>query len=197
MNARIAKLEALLDRVHARAQEPRPLRAVGNELELDSPSVAPPASAGANDTIIELDVPELDASDLEAPDSLSVEETAAQAAKPTDGTPELINEPTTSAGIGSALPTMEQLGQTVDLDEGEGDSGLELDEPTLNKPTASAPAPVPAAAPAAQASAEPALVAPQTTKRAPLSATPLVMDGSRTPEPAKSFVALLDSSLSL
>ncbi len=202
MSAKIAKLEALLTRVHRRANEPRSRNSVetngetSEELTLDSPSIIPPA--GANPPLVELDEP-----DELGPDSLELDDVPESGSVPSQAEipsyqvedapltppPESIEEEIpTQARPASAAPTMEQLGQTVDLDDGDAAPDLELDEPIIEMPESIDPV------------EEPAMVTdlePKAVRREPMTASPLVLEGEQDRATAQSFAELVDSSLGL
>lgn len=146
------------------ALEPQPAHAEFEPLRLDSPSIIPPSTEPDSLEVPELDVPlidplphSVDVTEVELDDEVpesgpvatpknegfvpdsdqpitpppeSVEELVAPAAR------QHVSEPAFVARAQSPMaPTMEQLGQTVELDEGDAKSTLELDEPGLEEAT--------------------------------------------------------------
>jgi len=261
MNARIARLEALLARVAARKDAPRsgggsvglaataaspsPLgpgalpepeepRALVEPLPLDSPSIIPPSASPDS-----LDVPELDAPLIEpVPDSVDVTEVelddevpesgpvatpksealAPDSEQPITPPPESVEElvaPAARQHVSepafvarsrpNLAPTMEQLGQTVDLDEGDSKSTLELDEPGLDETTneiviTPALRSQPAFSAPAQSQGSPSTpvdASPQIARRAPLEASVVAITSQADARSPRSFLDLIDAALRL
>ena len=140
MSTRVAKLQSLLARVQARASEARPVAialASAPADELDQPVEEIRDIDGLDD------VQEIDSVDLDEP---GVPESGPVSATTMDDAmdaaahqPPLTPPPESGEEIASphipahAGPTMEQLGQTISLDEGQ-QRDFELDEPTLEIP---------------------------------------------------------------
>lgn len=155
MNARIAKLEALLVRVHERAEKPRTLEtAAGASEEAATAEVddledepAPFAEIDDFDDVKDLPEVELDEPDMPISGPVSqreptmddaIDEAAYQ--PPVTPPPESGEELTRPQIPLSRGPTIEQLGETIALEEG-GPQTFELDEPTLDEPRLSEPPP--------------------------------------------------------
>lgn len=213
------------------AQEPAP---EFEPLPLDSPSIIPPSMEPDSLEVPELDAPLMDRVpdsvdvtevelDEEIPESGPVatpkgEELAPDSEQPITPPPESVEElvaPAARQHVSEPAfvarvepqrsPTMEQLGQTVDLDEGDSKSTLELDEPGLEEATneivitPSVHAQIPAAAPSERYGAwsGAADAAPQLVQRAQLDATVVGITSQASPTPTSSFLELVDAALRL
>ena len=191
-------------------QDRAPVSSTSNPLVLDSPSIIPPepdsmsfeelpreeASSEAGPPSLPADSVEFDdvpeSGPVSSPSgSRDFEQTASPITPPPESVEEAVSTPVRRA---SAQPTMEQLGQTVDLDEGEPSSTLELDEPTIeDEQAASLSSPV---------SVEPepndAISTSEvgTVRRPSIKAPVVELRGTRTAV-ARSFADVLDSSLRL
>lgn len=153
MNARIAKLEALLARVHVRAETPRQLAATTAPSEEEATAAAevvdetpaPLTEIDDLDDVGELEEVELDEPDMPISGPISQSEptlddaiSAAEYQPPVTPPPESGEELTRPQIPVNNGPTMEQLGETIALEEG-GPQNFELDEPTLDEPRLSEP----------------------------------------------------------
>lgn len=153
MNARITKLEALLVRVHQRTEEPRslgttaaPSEEVATALVEDlEEEPAPLAEIDDFDDVTDLPEVEFDEPDMPVSGPVSAPEptmddamSAAAYQPPVTPPPESGEELTRPQIPMSSGPTMEQLGETIALEEG-GPQTFELDEPTLDEPGLSEP----------------------------------------------------------
>lgn len=160
MSTRVAKLETLLARVQARAAEPRPARVQAAEPdELAAPSEAVEEIDDIEDVqemeAVELDEPGAPESGVAAP-SATMDDAmdAAEHQPPLTPPPESGEEIASPQIPADPGPTIEQLGQTISLEEGKPQD-FELDEPTLDEPAAESPpsemeAEIPASAPVSQ-----------------------------------------------
>jgi hypothetical protein len=160
MSALVGRLEALLTRVQKRASAPRPLQTAtlpsdddaADDLEATTEvaiSLPEIDEVGEFDEGID-DVPEIvdvELDEVDVPISgpvSAVEPTmdeamdAAEHQSPLTPPPEAGEELTRPHIPAKDGPTMEQLGETIALEEG-GPQNLELDEPTLDEPTLSEP----------------------------------------------------------
>lgn len=160
MSIRIAKLEALLTRVQARAQQPRAVIAAA---ALASEPLAELDEPGEDIEIDDLDdmqeIEDVDLDEPGVPESGPVSATTmddaidAAAHQPPLTPPPESGEEVASPHIPAHTgPTMEQLGETISLEEGQ-QRDFELDEPTLEVPEPAAPpsqmeADIPSAPPA-------------------------------------------------
>ncbi len=173
MSARVAKLEALLARVQERANEPRPtvdMSSAHVEGEESAPAETPPTDelepTSAESDMVEIDeideVQEIEDVELDEPGTPesgpirsatpSIDDAMDDAAHQ----PPLTPPPESGEEIASPQiprddgPTMEQLGETIALEEGNRQE-FELDEPSLSEPPPpSGQAYVPASVPPSQ-----------------------------------------------
>jgi hypothetical protein len=230
MSARVAKLESLLARVQTRAGEPRPVAAAAAAEEIDELDEAVPV-----DEIDELDeideIDDLDEVELDEPGQPESGQVAAStmddAIDAAEHQPPMTPPPESGEGIASPQipaqggPTMEQLGETISLEEGPSQD-FELDEPVLDEPDMEEPAShmeaeiapprvVPASVPPeqihvpenAREELERVRLGDSTPVEARVSTRPVIstnvvelVTSSRAFEP-KSFLELVDSSLKL
>lgn len=165
MSARVAKLEALLTRIQQRAEQPRPLAVAApsqdepaisahdtSRGEMQRAEVLSPADEFDDiDHVPEVDdVQEIDDVELDEPGMpvsgpvLAAEQTIDDAIDDADDQAPVTPPPESGEELTrphipvNAGPTMEQLGQTIALEEG-GPQDFELDEPTLDEPTLDEP----------------------------------------------------------
>ncbi len=156
MSAQIERLEALLARVQARAQEPRPVQASFSpapslpQMELDDPEFdhAPASTTEMTPDSLENDVIVDDVEEFDEIDDFEVDEhqpesgpvsaeTMEQAMSAAEHQPPLTPPPESGEGIASPQiphhdgPTMAQLGETISLDEGSA-RDFELDAPDFD-----------------------------------------------------------------
>lgn len=160
MSARVAKLEALLTRIQERATQPRSLgifavsteelatsseEISSDEIEGRTEELAPIDGLDDIDDVQEIDDVELDEKGIPSSGAVAAAEAtmddaidAAAHQPPVTPPPESGEELTRPQFPVSTGPTMEQLGQTIALEEG-GSQDFELDEPTLDEPGLSEP----------------------------------------------------------
>jgi hypothetical protein len=231
---RVAKLEGLLARVQARAKEPRPIAmalagepvAELDEPQLDEPDIDDIGESGHDiDDIDDLeDMQEIEDVDLDepgAPESGPVSaRTMDDAIDEAAHQPPLTPPPESGEEVASPHipahpgPTMEQLGETISLEEGQA-RDFELDEPTLEVPEPETPpsqmeADIPSAPPAqlqvpetAREDLERVRLGDSTPIEARVMSRPMIstnvvdlVSSSRDFRP-KSFLDLVDASLGL